>query len=82
MAQEKDLSPEKKLKAENAPVRIEYLGKDQKPSVGKRVIIKLKILDRVTKQPIDDLKDVRVLTFLAPGIWQEQRREIRREGHL
>ena len=52
-------------------LRIEYLMKEKKMRVGESTTIRFKLSD-TANQPIDGLKDVRVLTFLAPGIWQKR----------
>lgn len=53
-------------------LRIEYLMKDRKIRVGESASIRFKLYDTATDQPKEGLKDVRVLTFLAPGIWQKR----------
>jgi hypothetical protein len=39
---------------------------------GEASSLKFKIMDSLTKQPITGLKDVRVLVFEPPGIWQQR----------
>lgn len=63
---------EPKSNGDNAPILIVYLLKDQKIPVGETVIIKFKLLDKSADEPKNDLKDTRVLVFLAPGIWQKR----------
>jgi YVTN family beta-propeller protein len=54
-----------------AGLRVEYLnGEQQPPRAGESYKIRFKLTDTATGQPKDGLKDVRVLFFLAPGIWQ------------
>ena len=54
------------------PLRIEYLVTDKQVTVGKDHVLRFKIFDALTNKPKDGLKDVHVLTFLAPGIWQKR----------
>ncbi|MGB8508727.1 MAG: hypothetical protein WCD76_10000 [Pyrinomonadaceae bacterium] len=53
-------------------LRIEYLTKERKMRVGESASIRFKLYDTATNQPKEGLKDVRVLAFLAPGIWQQR----------
>ncbi|MDQ3043039.1 MAG: YncE family protein, partial [Acidobacteriota bacterium] len=53
-------------------LRIEHLNKDRKLEVNKSLPLRFKLLDTATNKPKENLKDVRVLTFLAPGIWQKR----------
>jgi len=54
-------------------LRIEYLNKDQAPPrPGESYKIRFRLKDAATGQPKADLKDVRVLFFLSPGIWQKR----------
>jgi YVTN family beta-propeller protein len=57
--------------ARNA-VKVEYLVKDHGIRVGEPLKLRFKITDEATGQPKNDLRDVRVLTFLSPGIWQKR----------
>ncbi|HEX8117882.1 MAG TPA: hypothetical protein VF521_11470, partial [Pyrinomonadaceae bacterium] len=34
--------------------------------------LRLRLFDTATGKPADGLKDVEVLTFLAPGVWQKR----------
>jgi DNA-binding beta-propeller fold protein YncE len=53
-------------------VRIEYLNKDKHLRVGENYKLRFKLFETATSRVKSDLKDVRVLTFLAPGIWQKR----------
>lgn len=65
------------LLKEERPValRLEH-EKQRELSVGRNFALRFKLVDTKTNKAKDDLKDVRVLTFLAPGTWQ--RRDIAR----
>jgi YVTN family beta-propeller protein len=58
--------------ARQAAVKVEYLIKDRSIRVGEALKLRFKFTDANTGQPKDDLKDVRVLTFLSPGVWQKR----------
>ena len=61
-------------------LRIEHQVKDREVRVGQKFSLRFKLTDTNTGKPKDDLRDVRVLTFLAPGTWQ--RRDIAKSlGH-
>ena len=49
---------------------IEYLNKDASFTVGEDAKIRFRLLDSETKKPNSSLKDVGVLVFLSPGMWQ------------
>ncbi|HEY0080711.1 MAG TPA: cytochrome D1 domain-containing protein [Pyrinomonadaceae bacterium] len=51
---------------------IEYQMPEKQMRTGKEFLIRFKLTDTATGQPKEGLKDVRVLTFLAPGIWQNR----------
>ncbi|HEU4769772.1 MAG TPA: beta-propeller fold lactonase family protein [Pyrinomonadaceae bacterium] len=59
---------------EKAPValRIEHQVKEMKLVVGQDFTFRFKLIDTATGDPRSDLKDVRVLTFLSPGVWQRR----------
>ena len=40
--------------------------------VGKDYKVRFKVTDSASNQPKSDLKDMGVLVFLAPGIWQQR----------
>jgi YVTN family beta-propeller protein len=59
---------------EKAPValQIEHQVKQMKLAVGQEFTFRFKLIETATGQPKADLKDVRVLTFLSPGVWQRR----------
>ena len=59
-------------KQREVPIRIELLPAAPIAFVGTNYELPFKVLDARTNQPRPDLKDLGVLTFLAPGIWQER----------
>jgi YVTN family beta-propeller protein len=59
---------------------IEHQVKEQRLSANKDFVFRFKLIDTATGSPKSDLQDVRVLTFLSPGVWQ--RRDIAKSvGH-
>lgn len=54
------------------PIRIEPLLREQMAYTGEKYQLRFKVLDAQTNRPRSDLKDIGVLTFLAPGIWQQR----------
>jgi hypothetical protein len=70
------------LLKEESPValRIEHHIKERQLRVGQNVALRFKLIDTRTNKAADNLRDVRVLTFLSPGTWQ--RRDIAKPlGH-
>jgi hypothetical protein len=59
---------------EKAPVvlSIEHQVKETKLAVGQDFTFRFKLVETATGNPKSDLKDVRVLTFLTPGVWQRR----------
>jgi YVTN family beta-propeller protein len=53
-------------------IKIEPLSKDATFPVKQSVQFRFKVTDTETGKPRADLRDVGVLVFLAPGIWQER----------
>ncbi|HEU4507087.1 MAG TPA: beta-propeller fold lactonase family protein [Pyrinomonadaceae bacterium] len=51
---------------------IEHQVKERKFSVGEVFTFRFKLIETATGNPKSDLKDVRVLTFLSPGVWQRR----------
>ncbi|HEX3186056.1 MAG TPA: YncE family protein [Pyrinomonadaceae bacterium] len=51
---------------------IEHQVKDRKLSTKQEFIFRFKLIDTATGSPKSDLQDVRVLTFLSPGVWQRR----------
>lgn len=55
-----------------APLQIQYMVKSVKVRPQEKVNVQFRLRDPETKAAKNNLKDVGVLTFLAPGIWQER----------
>jgi YVTN family beta-propeller protein len=55
-----------------ASLSVEYLDQDKPLRVGEDYKFRLRLSDKATGKPVDGLKDVQVLTFLSPGIWQKR----------
>lgn len=53
-------------------IKVEPLVKEQTLTVGEQVRFRFKVTDAITGQPKSGLKDFGILTFLAPGIWQQR----------
>jgi len=53
-------------------VRIEYLNKGTQLRIGENYKLRFKLYDTSTSKAKSDLKDVRVLTFLASATWQKR----------
>lgn len=51
---------------------VEYLDKEKPLRVGEDFKLRLRLSDATTGKPVDGLKDVRILTFLSPGVWQKR----------
>ena len=51
---------------------IEHQVKERKLAVGKEFTFRFKLVETATGNPKSDLNDVRVLTFLSPGVWQRR----------
>jgi YVTN family beta-propeller protein len=65
--------PNPRLKEERTvALRIEPQIKDTNLSVGKDFRLRFKLIETSTNKVKDNLEDVRVLTFLAPGTWQRR----------
>ena len=61
------------LKDEKAiALSIEHQVKEREFSVGQDFTFRFKLIETSTGNPKSDLKDVRVLTFLSPGVWQRR----------
>ena len=62
----------------NAPTKVETafkidpIAKEALAKVGQRFDLRFRLVDTKTGKPKKDLDDVRVLVFLAPGIWQQR----------
>ena len=55
-----------------ASLGIEYLDKEKPLRAGEDYKLRLRLSDKATGKPVNGLKDVQVLTFLSPGIWQKR----------
>jgi YVTN family beta-propeller protein len=55
-----------------AALGVEYLDKEKPLRAGEDYKVRFRLSDKATGKPVDGLKDVRVLTFLSPGIWQKR----------
>src|SRR5215216_4637705 len=53
-------------------LRIEHQARDIQLQVGHDFPLRFKLIETRTNKVKDDLQDVRVLTFLAPGTWQRR----------
>ncbi|HEX7332100.1 MAG TPA: cytochrome D1 domain-containing protein [Pyrinomonadaceae bacterium] len=53
-------------------IRLEYLNKDNQLPVAANYKLRFKIVDNTTLKAKSDLKDVRVLTLLSSGTWQNR----------
>ncbi|HEY9282803.1 MAG TPA: cytochrome D1 domain-containing protein [Pyrinomonadaceae bacterium] len=70
---EAEAAPNPALKEERkAALRVEYLTRERRVSVGEPHTIRFRLTDALTGEPKAGLKDVRALTFLAPGTWQQR----------
>jgi YVTN family beta-propeller protein len=70
-----DLSAEANAALKETPpvaLRIEHQVKEMNLAVGKEFTFRFKLIETATGHPKSDLKDVRVLTFLSPGVWQRR----------
>ena len=66
-----DVNPALKEKQQGA-LSVEHQVKERKLSVGQDFVFRFKLIETATGNPKSDLKDVRVLTFLSPGVWQRR----------
>ena len=55
-----------------ASLGVEYLDQEKPLRSGEDYKLRLRLSDKATGKPVDGLKDVNVLTFLSPGIWQKR----------
>lgn len=70
---ETSADPNPRLKeAPAVALRIEHHLRGRDLPVGHNVALRFKLIETKTNKAKDDLKDVRVLTFLAPGTWQRR----------
>jgi YVTN family beta-propeller protein len=57
---------------ESVTLRLEHEIKERELPVGHSFPLRFKLIDTKTNKGKDDIKDVRVLTFLSPGTWQRR----------
>lgn len=70
---ETSADPNPQLKqAPTVALRIEHQLRERELPVGHNFALRFKLIETKTNKAKDDLKDVRVLTFLAPGTWQRR----------
>lgn len=55
-----------------ASMSVEYLDAEKPLRANEDYKLRLRLSDKTTGKPVDGLKDVQVLTFLSPGIWQKR----------
>ena len=53
-------------------VKFEPLANDAPPNSGERYTVRFKVVDATSGNAKSDVKDITVLAFLAPGIWQQR----------
>ncbi len=53
-------------------LQVEYLNKDMSLGAGENYKVRFRLTDTTTNRPVNALKDVGVLVFLSPGIWQQR----------
>jgi YVTN family beta-propeller protein len=51
---------------------VEYLDRAKPLRVGEEYRLRFRLTETATGKPADGLKDVQVLTFLSPGLWQKR----------
>lgn len=54
------------------PIKIEFPIQERTAYAGEKYKLGFKVIDTQTNQPRSDLRDLGVLIFLAPGIWQQR----------
>ena len=64
--------PALRNKAARDAIKLQYLVEKRTVTTGEPFTLRFKLTDAATGRPKDGLADVRVLTFLAPGIWQKR----------
>jgi hypothetical protein len=67
VAEDPVLAAQRKL-----PVTVEIETEKKVVTVGEEVAVRLRLSDPAGSVPMTGLRDVRVLTFLSPGTWQER----------
>ena len=66
-----DVNPRLK-EDQSVALRLEHEIKERELPVGHSFPLRFKLIDTKTNKGKDDIKDVRVLTFLSPGTWQRR----------
>ncbi|HEX8068821.1 MAG TPA: hypothetical protein VF546_02640 [Pyrinomonadaceae bacterium] len=67
------VQPDPALQKQRAPaIKIEPLKQGGTINVGENYRLRFRVTDASTGQPRADLTDIGVLTFLAPGVWQQR----------
>jgi DNA-binding beta-propeller fold protein YncE len=64
--------PERQRARDAAKVKVELVGDPPRLEVGRSTKLRFRIAGAVDNRPKAGLKDVAVLTFLAPGIWHKR----------
>jgi hypothetical protein len=59
-------------KPKGLPIKVEAISDGSSLRVGESYRLRFKVTDTDSNQPKADLKDMGVLVFLAPGIWQQR----------
>jgi DNA-binding beta-propeller fold protein YncE len=65
-------NPSVKEKVARVSVGLQYLVEKRAVPVGEPFTLRFKLTDKATGRPRDGLRDVRVLTFRTPGVWQKR----------
>ncbi len=65
-------NPDLRRNDDRVPIFVQMLIQDTKIRTGEEFKLQFKVMDTKTNQPRPGLKDVGVLVFLAPGIWQNR----------
>ena len=61
-----------KARPTGAALSVEAAFRGQQFKPGEAVTLRFKITDSATKEPVEGLRDVQVLTFEPPGVWQQR----------
>jgi YVTN family beta-propeller protein len=59
-------------KEAEVPIKVELITDNAELKVGEKYQLRLRVVDVKTNKPRSDMKDLGVLIFLAPGIWQQR----------
>jgi YVTN family beta-propeller protein len=71
---EVNVEPDPTLNAKKSEAQdiIQRLETDRVIKTGAPVSLRFRLIDPRTSKPLENLKDLHVLTFLAPGVWQDR----------